>query len=99
MDRAALKHTHQRVVGQRQTLKQIQRGVAAKVFLARDADSRMLAEIERQCRANQVPVEYVDTMSELGRLCGIEVGAVCAALLTPGPNDVVGKGGRAHADN
>lgn len=80
MDRAALKDLRQRVVGRRETLKVIQRGRAVSVFVAKDANPAILSELEEHCRIHQVPVTYVESMRELGQLCGIEVNAACAAL-------------------
>lgn len=82
MDRLALKDYRLRVVGRRETLKVIQRDTAREVFVARDADTRLLSAIEDQCRIHQVPITYVDSMRELGQLCGIEVQAVCAASIS-----------------
>ncbi len=79
MDSAVLKDFRRRVVGRRETVREIQRGRAAEVWVARDADSAILSEIERECRTNQIPIHHVDTMRQLGQLCGIEVGAACAA--------------------
>lgn len=81
MDRAALKDLRQRVVGRRETLKVIQRGRAISVFAARDANPAILLEVEEHCRIHQVPVTFVESMRELGQLCGIEVDAACAALV------------------
>ena len=86
MDRAVLKDFRHRVVGRRETMKQIRRGASA-VYVARDADAVILQELEERCRANQIPIYYVDSMSELGRLCGIEVGAACAAVNRGAPGN------------
>ncbi len=86
MDKAVLKDFRHRVVGRRETMKQIRRGARA-VFVARDADTAILREIEERCRANQIPIYYVDSMHELGRLCGIEVGAACAAVSREAPGN------------
>lgn len=80
MDSAVLKDFRHRVVGRRETAKQIERGTASAVFVAKDANSAILTEIEGLCRIHQVPIYYVGTMQELGRQCGIEVGAACAAV-------------------
>jgi large subunit ribosomal protein L7A len=80
VDTASLKDFRRRVVGRRETAKRIQRGTAAAVFVARDADQAILTEIEGLCQTNGVPIHYIESMHELGQLCGIEVGAACAAL-------------------
>ncbi len=99
MDRAALKDFRQRVVGRRETLKAIQRRMATVAFVARDADPAILTEIEEQCRTHQVPVTYIDSMGELGQLCGIDVKAACAAVTRRHTASKNEEGGRTGADN
>ncbi|MDA8205834.1 MAG: ribosomal L7Ae/L30e/S12e/Gadd45 family protein [Thermaerobacter sp.] len=81
MDRGALKNFRQRVVGRRETVKHIQRGDASVVYVAGDADPAIRSEIQSLCRTYQIPMDSIDTMRELGQLCGIEVGAACAAVI------------------
>ncbi|MCL4494524.1 MAG: ribosomal L7Ae/L30e/S12e/Gadd45 family protein [Firmicutes bacterium] len=81
MDTEGLKNRRRRVVGVRETLKRIAHGTAIGVFVAKDADPRVVEDVVSQSKDRGVPLEYVDSMDELGRLCGIEVGAACAALL------------------
>ena len=82
MDATALKDPRRRVVGRRETLKHLARKTATGVYVARDADPRIVADLIQQCEAAQVPVEFVDTMVQLGQLCGIDVGAACAAIVS-----------------
>jgi len=63
------------VVGLKQTRKAIKEG-ATRVLLAKDASEIIKTEI-KELFAN---VEYVDTMQELGKLCGIDVGAAVSAI-------------------
>ncbi|PSR21409.1 MAG: 50S ribosomal protein L7Ae-like protein [Sulfobacillus acidophilus] len=99
MDRAALKDFRRRVVGRRETVKRIQRGAASEVYIAQDADRAIVSEIEEQCRIHQVPIHAIDTMQELGRLCGIEVSAACAALVSDREAYNSGQGGRTGANH
>lgn len=70
-----------KVVGIKQLRKALRDGTAAKVFVARDADSKLIEPILEGCREADVPLEEVPTMAELGKACNIEVGAAVAALL------------------
>ncbi|OLZ10959.1 ribosomal L7Ae/L30e/S12e/Gadd45 family protein [Sulfobacillus thermosulfidooxidans] len=81
MDIDALKNRRRRVVGMRETLKKIAQGTVLCVYIAQDAEARVIEEIVNQSTTRHIPIEYVGSMDELGRLCGIEVGAACAALL------------------
>lgn len=69
------------VVGTKQTLKAVETGKAAEVFVAQDADPRMINRIVQLCSQKGVKLTEVDTMRNLGKACGIEVGAAMAARL------------------
>lgn len=77
-----LRSARQRAVGAKQTLKAVEGGRARIVFLARDAEERVLAPIVRQAQQHGIEIVYVESMVQLGRICGIEVGAASAALMT-----------------
>ena len=72
---------HNKVVGVKQLKKALRDGAAQKVFVAEDADPKLTDPICESCQSAAVPVESVPTMAELGKACGIEVGAAVAALL------------------
>lgn len=76
----ALKNSRLRVVGARETLKQVLAERAGEVFIARDAEGKVVASILEECTRRGIPITYVDTMDALGELCGIEVSAAAAAL-------------------
>lgn len=78
-----LRAARHKVVGAKQTLKAAETGRARVVFLARDAEERVLSPIVRQAQEHGTEVVFVDTMQQLGRMCGIEVGAAAAALMAP----------------
>ena len=68
-------------VGLKQLRKALKDGSASKVFLAQNAEPRLVEPIEAQCREMGIPCVWVETMAELGAACGIEVGAAAAAAL------------------
>lgn len=76
-----LKIAKQRTVGVKQTTKAVQKGVAEVVYIARDAERAIIADLLDLCRQRGVPLKEVDAMAGLGRACGIEVGAAAAAVL------------------
>ena len=69
------------VVGAKQLRKALQNGKARYVLLAQNADPAITEPIEAGCQQNSVPCAWVASMAELGRLCGIEVGAAAAAAI------------------
>ncbi|WP_151737877.1 ribosomal L7Ae/L30e/S12e/Gadd45 family protein [Paenibacillus tengchongensis] len=68
-------------IGTKQTVKAVELGQAAEVYVAKDGDPRLTSKIVLLCSKQGVKVNYVDTMLDLGRACGIEVGAAMAAVL------------------
>lgn len=68
-------------VGMKQTLRHVEQGKASEVFVAKNADPRMTTKVVQLCLEHGVKVNYVDSMKELGKACGIEVGAAMVAIL------------------
>jgi len=68
-------------VGAKQTLKAVQAGAAAIIYIARDAEERVLRPLRLEIAKSGLEVVYVESMQELGRMCGIDVGAAAAAIL------------------
>ncbi|MCR4398839.1 MAG: ribosomal L7Ae/L30e/S12e/Gadd45 family protein [Firmicutes bacterium] len=85
MQLEALRQARRRTVGTKQTAKAVERGNAEKVFVARDADERVVRHIIKLCEENGVEIQYIETMSALGKACGIDVGAASAAILKEEP--------------
>lgn len=69
------------VVGLKQLRKALKDGTAKQVFLAKNAEPRLVEPIAALCTEQNVPCVWVETMEELGTACGIEVGAAAAATL------------------
>lgn len=81
MDYQRLVAATRKVVGMKQSMRAVQRGEARVVFVAGDADSRVVAPLYRLCEEKGVEIIIVPTMEELGRACQIEVGSAVAAIL------------------
>ncbi len=81
MPTEALRNSRRRVVGAKETLKQVIAGHATAVYIARDTDAKVVATIIQECERRQIPFDYVDTMKSLGEMCGIAVSAASAALI------------------
>lgn len=65
--------------GTKQVLKAIENGSAVKVYIARDAELFISDKIKKSAIEHGVETEFADTMAELGKKCGIAVGAAAAA--------------------
>ena len=71
----------QKVIGTKQTLRALKNGEVKAVYIARDAEERVVSDIQLTAKEQNVQVIFVPTMQELGKAFGIEVGAATAALL------------------
>ena len=69
------------VVGAKQLKKAIQAGRAQRVYLAENADPAITGPIEEMCGNLHIQITWIRSMAELGRACGIEVGAAAAAVV------------------
>lgn len=68
-------------VGAKQLKKALNAGNAHAVFLAEDADPAVTEPLVALSQTHHVKVSWVPTMAQLGKACGIEVGAAAAAVL------------------
>lgn len=69
------------IVGTKQLRKALNRGGVRWVYLALDADPAITAPLEEICLQLGVPCAWVRSMLDLGRACGIDVGAAAAAAV------------------
>lgn len=69
------------VVGTKQTLRLVEQGKAVEVFIAKNTDPSLSQRLIRLCQEHEIKVTYVDSMKELGKACGIDVGAAMAAII------------------
>ena len=70
-----------KVVGAKQVRRALLSGRAARLYIAMDADPRMLQPLVQEAVNRQVPVSQAPSMKELGASCGIAVGAAVAVAL------------------
>ena len=70
-----------KVVGLKQTRRAVSAGQAVQVYLACDAESRLTEPLLECCHTAGIPVETEWTMKQLGKACGIDVGAAAAAAV------------------
>lgn len=73
--------TAQKVVGVKQSKKVIREDQAAHVYVALDAELRIIRPIRALCTEMNVPVTEVSTMAELGAASGIDIGAAVVTVL------------------
>ena len=74
---------NQVIVGAKQLRKALRAGRVRQVYLAENADPAVTEPLALACNENSIPVAWIHSMSELGRACGIDVGAATAAVVEP----------------
>jgi len=78
---SSLESARKKIIGTKQTLKALEKGLAKKVFIASDAEQHVIKPLIRLCEEKGVAVVMVDTMKDIGNACGIDVGCASAALV------------------
>lgn len=68
-----------KVVGVKQVRRALSDGRAKRLYLAQDADPQLTRPLAEQAGAQGIEVCWHPSMKELGRACGIAVGATVAA--------------------
>lgn len=69
------------VVGAKQLRKALTRGSARRVYLATNADPALTEPLAALCQHHGVECFWVRSMEDLGRACGIDVGAATATVV------------------
>ena len=72
---------HKMVVGAKQMKKALSSGRATWVILAENADPAITEPLEQLCQQYHISCAWVPNMLDLGKACGIEVGAAAAAAI------------------
>lgn len=70
-----------RVAGTRQIARAAAQGRLHVVYLAKDADDKIRAQVKEACEASGVRIEEAESMAALGEACRIAVKAAAAGIL------------------
>lgn len=70
-----------KIVGAKQTMRAFDSNKVTVVYIARDADNKVVQPIIDRCKQMNVELVYLNTKVELGRACGIDVGAAVASII------------------
>ena len=74
-------HTAHKVIGVKQSKKAIRDGAAAEVYVALDAEKRVVGPVYELCSETGTKVTEITTMAELGDAVGIDVGGSVVTVL------------------
>ncbi len=69
------------VVGTKQTLRALSKDSVLQVYIAGDADQRVIFPLQEMCSSKGVATVTVASKAVLGKACGIDVGTASVALL------------------
>ncbi len=69
------------VIGTKQTIKAVKNHEAKVVFVALDAENRVTRPVWDLCKEQNIEIVEIPLMDELGKACGIKVGAAMVAIL------------------
>ncbi len=70
-----------KVVGMKQTVKALRKGIVKAVYIAEDADERVVRQVIELAKDQSLPIIKVETMVQLGKECNIEVKTAIAATI------------------
>ena len=70
-----------KVIGIKQSIKAVEKGSAVRVYIADDADGRLVSPLQQACCNQSVTVITGHSMEELGKACGIDVSAAAVTIL------------------
>jgi large subunit ribosomal protein L7A len=73
--------TAKKTVGVKQVSKAVEKDLVQAVYIAQDAEQRLVEPLQVLCSQRKVEIKMTLSMVELGRSCGIEVGAAAVAVL------------------
>ena len=67
------------ICGIKQVKKALKSGAVKTLYLASDAEKRLIAPIVALSESLYIPIVWVSSMRTLGKMCGIDVGCAAAA--------------------
>ena len=70
-----------KVIGIKQSTKAIKNGEGVVLYVAEDADSKLINPLVQLAKDKGLEVNFIETMKELGKMCGIEVGSAATLML------------------
>ena len=70
-----------KVIGIKQCIKLLKNGDGKVLYVAKDVDEKLIAPLIELAGEKNIEIKSVETMKELGKLCGIEVKSSAALVL------------------
>lgn len=70
-----------KVVGIKQTKKAAEQDKLEAVFIAYDADQRVVGQVKQLCDEKRINIYTTESMKQLGKAAGIDVGAAIVGIV------------------
>lgn len=70
-----------KTIGVKQVTKAVEKDLVQTIYIASDAEQRLIEPLQTLCSQKNVKIDNGATMIELGKACSIEVGAAAVAVL------------------
>ena len=71
----------EKVIGIKQTQKAAEQNSLEVVFIACDAEEKVVGQVQQICEKNNIDICVTDTMKQLGKMAGIDVGASVVGVI------------------
>ena len=71
----------EKVIGIKQSLKAVENGTVKTVYIAKDADEKVVNPLKELSKKNALEIIYIENMKQLGKACGIDVGAAAVCII------------------
>ena len=73
-----------KVVGVNQSIREVKKNNAKCVYIAKDAEKRVVEELEKKCKELNIEIQYIDSMKKLGNMFNVQVKVAAATILKGG---------------
>ncbi|MCL2322395.1 MAG: ribosomal L7Ae/L30e/S12e/Gadd45 family protein [Oscillospiraceae bacterium] len=70
-----------KVIGVKQSLRSMENGFGETLYVANDADNKLIAPLIKYADEINISIKRVETMKELGKMCGLQIETAAALKL------------------
>ncbi|ALC87315.1 MULTISPECIES: ribosomal L7Ae/L30e/S12e/Gadd45 family protein [Bacillaceae] len=75
-----VKQAKKTIIGTKQTVKAMKQGLVKEVYIALDVEERIIELAVAIAQETNVPIYYVESKVDLGKACGLRIGASVVAI-------------------
>ena len=75
-----VKQAKKTIIGTKQAVKAMNKGLVREVYIALDIEDRIIDLARSAAQENNVVIQYVESKLELGKACGLRIGASVVAI-------------------